>query len=287
LPFAARICLIRRAKRGKLQTFIASIEAGREIAMTTVIVVSPHSESLKHRVLFRRLQRACILCSAAVLAATFQARAQEAKPAPEARIVVVGDGDISVAPDYARISAGVTSRAKTAREAAEANSKAMADLIAALTGTGIDQKDIQTSRFSVQPVYNSTNSELKLTGFSASNQVSVTIRQIDKVSDVLDKVITAGATDVGSVEFLHSDTAKVLDRAREAAMADARRKAEVYAHAAGLTLGGVAWVTEDSAQVPMPKVAMARASTLPAPPPIAAGEDTLHVHITVGYDIAR
>jgi uncharacterized protein YggE len=126
-----------------------------------------------------------------------------------------------------------------------------------------------------------------LTGFSVSNQVFVTIRQIDKIGDVLDKLITAGATDAGSVEFLHSDTTKILDEAREAAMADARRKAEIYAHAGGLSLGGVAWVTEDASAAPMPKVAMMRAPAAAAPPPISAGEDTLQVHITVGYDIAR
>ena len=224
-----------------------------------------------------------------VFAATSWAQAQESKPAPEARIIVVGDGSVSATPDYARIRSGVTSRAKTAKEAADANSKAMAAIMAALTGAGIESKDIQTSRFSVQPVYvYAANTEPKLTSFSASNQVSVTIRPIDKVSDVLDKLIAAGATDAGSVEFLHSDTTQTLDRAREAAMADARRKAEVYARAGGLTLGGVAWVTEDSSSAPMPKVAMPRAALAPGgPPPISAGEDTLQVHITVGYDIAR
>jgi uncharacterized protein len=230
-----------------------------------------------------------VLLAAAVFAASSCAQAQEAKPAPEARIIVAGDGSVSVAPDYARIRSGVTSRAKTAKEAADANSKAMAAIMAALTSGGIEQKDIQTSRFSVQPVYvYAPNTEPKLTSFSASNQVSVTIRPIDKVSDVLDKLIAAGATDAGSVEFLHSDTTKTLDRAREAAMADARRKAEVYARAGGLSLGGVAWVTEDASSAPMPKVAMPRAAVAPAgPPPISAGEDTLSVHITVGYDIAR
>jgi uncharacterized protein YggE len=230
-----------------------------------------------------------VLLAAAVFAAASAAQAQEAKPAPEARIIVAGDGSVSVAPDHARIRSGVTSRAKTAKEAADANAKAMAAIMAALTGAGIESKDIQTSRFSVQPVYvYAPNTEPKLTSFSASNQVSVTIRPIDKVSDVLDKLIAAGATDAGSVEFLHSDTTKTLDRAREAAMADARRKAEVYARAGGLNLGGVAWVTEDASFAPMPKVAMPRAALAPGgPPPISAGEDTLSVHITVGYDVAR
>jgi uncharacterized protein len=226
---------------------------------------------------------------AAAVAATCCAQAQEAKPAPEARIIVVGDGSVSAPPDHARIRCGVTSRAKTAKEAADANSKAMAAIMAALTGAGIEPKDIQTSRFSVQPVYvYAPNTEPKLTSFSASNQVSVTVRPIEKVSDVLDKLIAAGATDAGSVEFLHADATKTLDRAREAAMADARRKAEVYARAGSLSLGGVAWVTEDATFAPMPKVAMPRASLAPGgAPPISAGEDTLNVHITVGYEIAR
>jgi uncharacterized protein YggE len=236
------------------------------------------------------LLSAGVVFAAAVFAASLPALAQESKSAPEARIIVVGDGSVSVAPDYARIRSGVTTRAKTAKEAADANTKAMAAIIAALTGAGIEPKDMQTSRFSVLPVYAAPapNTEQRLTGFSVSNQVSVTIRQIDKVGDVLDRLIMAGATDAGSVEFLHSDTTKILDQAREAAMADARRKAEVYARAGGLSLGGVAWVTEDSASAPMPKVAMMRGPAAPAgPPPISAGEEMLRVHITVGYDIAR
>jgi uncharacterized protein YggE len=245
--------------------------------MTTVMTAS------------RALPSAGVVFAAAVFAAILPAWAQESKPAPEARIIVVGDGSVSAAPDYARIRSGVTSRAKTAKEAADANTKAMAAIMAALSDAGIEPKDIQTSRFSVLPVYAAPapNTEQRLTGFSVSNQVSVTIRQIDKVGDVLDKLITAGATDAGSVEFLHSDTARILDRAREAAMADARRKAEVYARAGGLSLGGVAWVTEDASSAPMSKAAMMRAPAAPAGPPISAGEDLLQVHITVGFDIAR
>src|SRR5215813_5802913 len=196
---------------------------------------------------------------AVIFAAAFPARADDTKPAPEARIIVIGEGSVAAAPDHARISSGVTTRAKPAKEASEANAKAMAAVLATLQSAGIDQKDIQTSRFSVQPVYTSPgpNMEQRLTGFSVSNHVNVTIRQIDKVGDILDRLVTAGATDAGNVEFLHTDSSKTLDKAREAAMADARRKAEVYAHAAGLTLGSVAWVTEDSsAPLFAPKVAM-------------------------------
>jgi uncharacterized protein len=230
--------------------------------------------------------------AAAVFAATCYAQAQEAKPAPEARIIVVGDGSVSARPDYARIRSGVTTHAKTAREASDANAKIMADINAALLNAGIEQKDIQTSFYSVQPAYiYQSGSDPKLSGFNVSNQVTVTIRQLDKVGDILERLVAAGATNANSVEFLHTDYSKLLDKAREVAMADARRKAEVYARAGGLNLGGVAWITEDSSYSPPPMgkaVTRAAAPVAPgAPPPIAAGEDTLHVHITVGYDIAR
>ena len=79
--------------------------------------------------------------------------------------------------------------------------------------------------------------EPKLAGYSVSNQVRLKIRQIHKVGEILDRLVTAGATDIGNVEFLVSEPSKALDQAREAAIADARRKAEVYARASG----GVHW----------------------------------------------
>ncbi len=228
---------------------------------------------------------------AVVAAAVFvmPAQAQQSQLSPERGVVVIGEGSVSLAPDYARIGSGVTTRAKTAKEAADANAKAMAAIIAMLLSAGIEQKDIQTSRFSVQPIYEShpPNSEQKLTGFGVSNQIHVTVRQIGKVGDILDRLVTTGATDVGSIEFLHSDVSKALDQAREAAVVDARRKAELYAHAAGLTLGSVKWITEDSGYAPPMPMAMRTAGALAASVPIAAGEDTLHVRITVSFDMAH
>jgi uncharacterized protein YggE len=229
-----------------------------------------------------------IFVATAMLGGAAPAWAQQPPAAPEARVVVIGEGSVTAAPDYAEISSGVTTRGKTAKEAADANAKAMAAVAAALSNSGIDPKDIQTSRFSVQPLYASPQpgTEQRLTGFSVSNQVRVKIRQIGNVGDILDRLIESGATDVGSVEFLHADTAKLLDQAREAAIADARRKAELYAHAAGQNLGGVAWITEDSGYAPpMP---MMRAAAAPAMGmPISAGEDTLHVRITVGFEFSH
>jgi hypothetical protein len=235
--------------------------------------------------------RAVFATTAVLLTATLPARAEQ--PSPEARIVVIGEGSVTAAPDYASIRSGVTMRAKTAKDATDATSKAMTAMIAALTAAGIQQKDIQTSRLSLNPVYESPEprSPAKLTGYSAANQVVITIRQLDKVGDILDHLIAAGATDAGSIEFLHNDLSKTLDRAREAAVADARRKAELYAHAAGQNLGAVAFITEDSNIAP-PLFKTVRALAAPgmlagAPPPVSVGEDKLRVSITVGFDLAR
>ena len=126
-----------------------------------------------------------------------------------------------------------------------------------------------------------------LAGFEASNQVGVTVRQIAKLGEVLDKLVSAGATDIGGIEFMHADPAKALDQARQAAVADARRKAALYAQASGLTLGGVLWITEDQGYAPVMKVGMMRAAAGGMPAPIAAGEDTLQATVSVGFDVAR
>ncbi len=234
-----------------------------------------------------RLILAASVIIAAMISLALPARAEDSQRPPERRVIVIGEGSVTLAPDYARIRSGVTTRAKTAKEAADADAKAMTAVMAALANTGIASKDVQTARFTVQPVYVTQGNEQKLSGFAVSNQLSVTVRAIDKVSDVLDRLIAAGANDAGGVEFLHSDTAKALDTAREAAMADAKRKAELYAHAARMTLGDVNWITEDSSYTPPYPMMRAMAAGAAPSMPIAAGEDTLHVRITVGFDLAH
>src|ERR1700689_446466 len=227
------------------------------------------------------------ICAVALLGLVVVAGAEEPKSAP-ARIVVTGEGSVRAPPDYALITGGVTLRAKTAKEAATADAKLMTAVADALRDAGIAQEDIQTSRYSLAPVYAppQQNTEAKLTGFSASNRISAKVNDLDKVGDIIDRLIGAGATDIGGVHFMHSDISKALDGARQAAMADARRKAQVYAEAAGIRLGNVIWITEDPAYTPPYPMAAAPVSAA-APTPIAAGEDTLRAQITVGFDIAQ
>ena len=108
-------------------------------------------------------------------------------------VTVTGEATIAVAPDAAVIRIGVTSQDKTAREASEANAKQMTTVLAAIKDNGIADRDIQTSRLSLQPQYDPNKAgTARLTGFQANNQVTVRIRDIDKLPALLDRAIAAG-----------------------------------------------------------------------------------------------
>jgi uncharacterized protein YggE len=224
----------------------------------------------------------------ACLVPSVEAQTPQAQSSLFVGIVVVGEGRVTVVPDYAQIASGVTARGKTVKEASDANSKTMAAVIKALLDSGVAQNDIQTSRFSVQSVYlpPGPSTEPKLAGYNVSNQVRAKVRQIDNLGEILDRLITAGATDVGNIAFMVSDPSKALDQAREAAIADARRKAEDYARAAGIRLGQVEWITEQSGFGAVPLRGQGAAAARAAVP-IATGEDTLEVTVTVGFTIAQ
>lgn len=202
--------------------------------------------------------------------------------AAERLVTVTGEATVAVAPDAAVIRIGVTSQDKTAREASEANAKQMTAVLAAIKDTGIADRDVQTSRLSLQPQYDPNKSgTARLTGFQATNQVTVRIRDIDKLPVFLDRAIAAGANEMSGIEFVISEQSKLLDRARDDAIADARRKAELYAQAAGSKLGPVVSITEEgSAAQPRPIQAM-RAGAVP----LAPGEQTLRATVTVSYEL--
>ncbi len=223
---------------------------------------------------------------AVLIAAAVPAAAQQAEPS-RPRITVTGEATVSVEPDIAQIRAGVTSDAKTAREAAEINAKAMTAVMAAVKNLGIGERDVQTSRYSIQPTYESgPQARNRLTGFQATNSVLIKVRQIDKIDDLIDTLIAAGANTMGGIELLVSEPSKHLDEARREAVADARRKAELYAGAAGVKLGAALEIVEQSASVPFQPGLMARSAAAPATP-IAAGERTLRVTLGVSYEIRK
>jgi len=226
----------------------------------------------------------------APLAAAVIAGALLATPAlaqtvvPPSVISVTGEATVSVPPDQAQIDGGVTSEAKTAREASDANNTAMGKVLLALKGAGIEEKDVQTSRLSLQPqsAPNRTG-PAAIVSYRASNRVTVRLRDVTKVANVIDTLVGAGANEIGGINFVVSQASKLLDEAREQAIADARRKAEIYAKAAGVTLGAPLSISEQGFPGPIPfrKMAVGMAASTP----VAQGEETLAVTVSVSWAI--
>jgi uncharacterized protein YggE len=199
-------------------------------------------------------------------------------------VTVTGEATVAVAPDMALIRVGVTSAGKTAREASDVNARQMTAVLAAIKDAGIGARDIQTSRLSLQPQYDPNRSgTARLLGFQATNQITVNIRDIDKLAGIIDQAIAAGANEMSGLEFVVSEQSKLLDQARDDAIADARRKAERYAKAAGVKLGAVTSISEEGS-TPQPRLIQAmRAGAAP----VAPGEQTLRAVVTVNYDITH
>ena len=224
---------------------------------------------------------------AAIAAATLFAAPALAQTVPPAMISVTGEATVSVPPDQAQIDAGVATEAKTAREASDTNNAAMGKVLLALKGAGIEEKDYQTSRLSLQPesAPNRTAGPATIIGYRASNRVTIRLRDVSKVASVIDTLVGAGANDIGGINFTVSQASKLLDDAREQAIADARRKAEIYAKAAGVTLGAPLSISEGGMPVPIPYRRMA--AGMAAAAPVAQGEETLQVTVAVSWAIKQ
>ncbi|MGO3929081.1 SIMPL domain-containing protein [Rhodopseudomonas pseudopalustris] len=230
------------------------------------------------------MPRLLLTAAAALMAAVPPALAETALPPA---ISVVGEASIQVPPDLATIDGGVSTDAKTAKEAAAANAEAMAKVIQALKASGIRDEDLQTSRLSLLPQYAAPSrpGPNSLTGYRASNRVTVRLTDVSKVASVIDILVGAGANEIGGINFSVAAPSKLLDQARDKAMADARRKAEIYARAAGVTLGAPLSIAEDTAQTPATYRRMA--TGLAAAAPVAVGEETLSVNVSVSWAIKQ
>src|SRR6266853_2792176 len=226
----------------------------------------------------------CIGLAAVALAGALLTAPARAQIIPPAAISVTGEATVLVPPDLAEIDGGVTSEAKTAREASEANNAAMGKVLQALKGAGIEEKDVQTSRLSLQPQSAPNRSgPSAIAGYRASNRLTIRVRDVTKVANAIDTLVGAGANEIGGINFVVSQASKLLDEARERAVADARCKAEIYAKAAGVTLGAPLSISEEGNSAPVPYRRMA--AGMAASAPVAQGEETLQVTVSVSWAI--
>lgn len=204
-------------------------------------------------------------------------------------ISLSGHGEVKSAPDLAIVTTGVMTQGVTAADALAANTTAMTSLFAALKEAGIAEKDMQTSNFMIQPRYDYNDGKQPpvLLGYDVSNNVTVIVRKLDGLGALLDKVVQAGSNQINGIAFDVSKPTEALDEARKLATADATRKAKLYADAMGVKLGPVLAINEASYQ---PPPQMLRTSAAPMadgarPVPVAAGELTLAVDVSINWEI--
>jgi len=173
---------------------------------------------------------------------------------PEHTISVSGTGTVTLKPDVADLHLGVLITRQTVKAAQADAASAMTKVIAALKALGIADKDIQTSNVSLQPAYDysSNSNPPRITGFQMSNSVTVTVRDLAKLGDAIDNGLAAGATSLDGVNFRVDDETAAEAQARQAAMAEAKSKAQTLATAAGVSISGVASISETSAPMPYP-----------------------------------
>lgn len=230
-----------------------------------------------------------MLALALVAAVALPQAVYAADPTPR-RVIVLGEGEASVPPDMALLSLSVMREAATAREALDANNEAMAGVIAAMKGSGIADRDLQTAGVQINPRYDYVNKpdgtqEAKLAAYQVTNTLSVRVRDLARTGEVLDKSVSLGVNQGGSVTFTNEDPSATLTEARKRAVVDAVGKARTLAEAAGVKLGQVIEITDVGYVQPMPITAKAYDQAAPRAVPVEAGENAYKVQVNVTFDL--
>ena len=233
--------------------------------------------------------RFCCASLLALLVAGTAAPTFAASIAPPRTLTVSGHGAVNAAPDSALVSAGVTTQAETAAKALADNASAMNRVFGALKSAGVQDRNIQTSNFSVSPQftpYNANNSNVqKIVGYLVTNQVNVTLDHIANTGPIVDALVSAGANQMNGISFTIHDPKPLLAQARAAAVDDAIGRAQTLAKAAHVTLGPILSIGEIMPnEGPRPlfaaKVAGPREAT-----PIATGEETVAADVSLVWQI--
>jgi uncharacterized protein YggE len=204
-------------------------------------------------------------------------------------ITVNGQGKASAPPDMATIEIGVVTHGVTAIEALSENNQIMGRIMDILIGHKIAEKDVQTSILNVTPEYKQDDRgrvEEKISGYSVRTQVQVLVRNLKDLGQVIDALVRAGSNQVSGISFGIDDQARVINQARERAVADARGRAELYARSAGIRVGKILAISEQATEWPRAQGAyrmydMQAASSVP----VATGEQEYDVTIQMIFTL--
>jgi uncharacterized protein YggE len=229
------------------------------------------------------------LCALSLLALVpLQTLPALAHDEPDKRTISLSaTGAVKTTPDKVDISTGVTSEAKTAREALDQNTAAMTKVIAALKEEGIDPKDIQTTNFSVNPVYDqkADGRPPVVIGYRVTNQVRITLHDTKKLGAILDKMVTLGANQIDSIEFGVDEPEALKDEARKLAVKNVSENAKLYAEAAGVGLGPILSISEEESSYQPRFAAAPAAMEMAKDVPIEAGTATVEMRVRVTWEI--
>lgn len=208
------------------------------------------------------------------------------------QISVSATGNSYQAPDLATVSAGVVTQAPNAQAAMAENAKRMSAIFDALKSAGIKQRHIQTSQLSLNPQldYKQNRNQPRIIGYQARNTVSAKSEDLEQVGPMIDALVSAGANNINGVSFGIKDSVAAKSKARKAAVAEARRKAEEMASAAGLSLGRVLSMTENTHGfgVPHPMANVRHemdGAAADVATSISGGEQTLSVTVNMTFEI--
>lgn len=212
-------------------------------------------------------------------------------------ISVSGTGIVSTTPDTASISLGIRSTNESLKTAQDDVSRRLTGVTGTLTKAGIAEEDIKTSQYNISPIReHDRNGNYKgVKGYEVSVALTVTIRDLDQLGTVLDEAVSAGVNDIGGIAMYVDDTSKAANKARTAAMDDARRRAEQLALGEGLLITGVYSIVETSApepkatrmEPPMDYAAETSSTQDAMPVPISPGSTDIRVDVQVVYIVEQ
>ena len=244
--------------------------------------MAKYSKQLKNNLQISTLLAALLLLPLSTAPSFITSAQAEDKLIP--KMHVTGEGKIDLAPDLAILNLGVMREAKTARGALSANNSAMAEVIAAMKDEGIEPRDLQTSNFSIQPRYvyhrpkdGEQQKPPKIVGYTVSNNLTVRIRDLKSIGEILDTSVTLGVNSGGHIQFGNDDPKPAITKARTAAMKDAMQRAGTLTSAAGVSLGRILEINESFNRphpVPMARGKMMAEAAMSDSVPIEGGENT-------------
>ena len=233
---------------------------------------------------------ALILGGSLIISKKIEVQVQEQENNPIPTITVQGEGKLSAVPDIALLTFGVqTGRQKTAEGAMKILAERMNGVIEALEALNIEEKDIKTQSLRLNPAYDYQNGRRVEQGFEAFQNLSVKVRDLNMISQVLDAAVRQGTNQVGGVSFTVDDMDELKAEARELAIENAKEKAEKLADDLGVSLGEFEGFSEGGGYYPQPAMmrmeAVGYGGADVAAPDIPAGEQDIRVTVHLTYRV--